>query len=166
VLIDVNLVQLGAKAVHGGNDGQRNAGCDQAVLNGSRAGLINPKFRNNVIMRKRLLPASWTNCKSRPRKRPWSGFRIGEQHADLRFNEPCLIVPRHTPRTASVAPRRGRFLWADAHRRSSDSNKSSSFSVLAQADAIEKAAGIGALRLAGFENWLFMNVPPARGAQS
>jgi|ERR1700722_2944787 len=45
-------IQLGADAVDGGDDGNRNARCDQAVFNGRRSGLIlqepGEKFRHEI----------------------------------------------------------------------------------------------------------------------
>src|SRR6186713_2326156 len=43
------LVQAGAQAVHDGDDRQRDTGCNQAVFDRGRTGLIGPKLQNHAL---------------------------------------------------------------------------------------------------------------------
>jgi hypothetical protein len=44
------VVQGRAKTVHGGNDGERDACCNQAVFDRGHTGLVVPEFEKNAFM--------------------------------------------------------------------------------------------------------------------
>ena len=58
-------IELGAEPVHDGDDGKRNAGCDQAILDGGRAGFVSKKsadgfHRTSIdLKRKGVLNRRW-----------------------------------------------------------------------------------------------------------
>ena len=62
----VDIAELGAQAatdaVDGGDDRQRNTGCDQPVFNGGRAGFVGEKLLENALhCATRLVVLDWSN---------------------------------------------------------------------------------------------------------
>ncbi len=71
-------IQLGAEAIHDGDDGNGDAGSDQAILNGRGAGLVLRKTRNMTLV--------W---KGRPQS-PDRGLPLPIRGSDENRNDGCV----------------------------------------------------------------------------